>query len=1266
MNKRIRFVVSLLLSLVLVASLILPTLAAEWNGSTADPSIGGSSPSAGGYGIKGTWASKPSTILALRFSFYNGDTGETKGTAIDIYKSAYADYMNWNKLNVKYNKMQLRELYNEDALNVGFTTDESNCYVENSGDLGLPGGLPDYTSELADWQTDDNNLNAILQSMEIDDVGSIYDFQTGDYLVVEPIFPVYIDGAWFALTVTEIAVLGSDGDLNGIGDDYEGNRSEGNSGANWKFIADYTNMHFPNSLFLDQAWIDSDGLAILETESVPALAKKTTFDAIINNGYGIGIAFTFEELGERLPTFDVKYNINVTPLSEEITISYLGEELWSDIDTAKKHNYFYTDGRTKQTFTLGNSDDGSEHFYEDALLNASDGGGWYVHRDEYVWSGRWNTKSSGKGISVDWDIDMTAEELAETLGVDLTEEDPSITLYMEWIEKPELTIKYHTNGANIVVSNAGLISETSFVSASNKSKFVYGEYYTDALRNMNLAPDGTIPAGEFYAERDGYTWTGYWNTSEDRSGKRVKWDVDMTAEELAAVLGVDLLEGDQTVDVYMEWFPTPVDPYVLTIRYHTNGADSIVMGGVGAITEEAFTSNGHKSTFVYGTSYTDALRNALSEDYFYVSKTDSTWSGYWTTAANGSDGSRNRVKWDVDMTAEELASALGVDLSEGNQTVDVYMEWSITEEPGGSDNPLAPYTVNHILMDTSGLFPASKPHETETLYGAANTILTLADLAKTYTGFTYSHGSVGSSVVTTTTILEDGSRVINLFYARNKYTVTLNKNTGIEAVNGAGTYYYGETVTIDATLSKGYSWNYWIMTGFGGIYNREHTFTMPASDVAGYAYAKPNTLTVIYNSNGSDSILHKGTVLTEEKFQTDSTDVFTYGKSYTDALLNASDDVEWFVTREGYTWSGYWNTAADNSGIRIKWDVDMTAEDLAEALGTDISTENTTITLYMEWEPIPVDSGLLFVDYDGNGATSGEGWSETIDVNDITKYMLSSDKEAFSRVEEGADGIVTQFKFMGWEIDGEFYEFSEEVPVDKLLAAAESVSGREHDVVTIYARWDEFPVVEAVDRWFTLDEATNGDITLEELLRTGDAVDGEVGDTTDFDAGEGTYTIIDYNADDFTKFTATGSVTVTYIAVDKVGNKVKTIVTIHIVDQDQQVDGSQDSIKQYVRYISGEYYKDANGKFVDNEQGGVNENSVWRIFYEYEKLLTDTFNNKQNPETGEWDTVYQTWIISKDQIEEVKAFVEEYGLGKTQNEDALKEFYKKFYSNVIE
>ncbi|MBQ4535785.1 MAG: InlB B-repeat-containing protein, partial [Clostridia bacterium] len=80
------------------------------------------------------------------------------------------------------------------------------------------------------------------------------------------------------------------------------------------------------------------------------------------------------------------------------------------------------------------------------------------------------------------------------------------------------------------------------------------------------------------------------------------------------------------------------------------------------------------------------------------------------------------------------------------------------------------YTVNHYVMDTSGNYPSSAT-KTESKTGTTAASLTLANLKDgdllVPKGITYSYGQVGGTTVTTTTISADGSRVINLYYARS-------------------------------------------------------------------------------------------------------------------------------------------------------------------------------------------------------------------------------------------------------------------------------------------------------------------------------------------------------------------------------------------------------------------------------------------------------------------------------------------------------------------
>lgn len=112
-------------------------------------------------------------------------------------------------------------------------------------------------------------------------------------------------------------------------------------------------------------------------------------------------------------------------------------------------------------------------------------------------------------------------------------------------------------------------------------------------------------------------------------------------------------------------------------------------------------------------------------------------------------------------------------------------------------------------------------------------------------------------------------------WTANKYTVTLSKGQGIDSVSGAGTYTYGQTVTIDATVNTNYNWSQWnVLSGTvsGTLTNQKLTFTMPAGNVslrAGDASgneAHRKTYVITYHAN-----LHDGQKL-QDSDGTGSTD----------------------------------------------------------------------------------------------------------------------------------------------------------------------------------------------------------------------------------------------------------------------------------------------------------------------------------------------------------------------------------------------------------
>ena len=96
------------------------------------------------------------------------------------------------------------------------------------------------------------------------------------------------------------------------------------------------------------------------------------------------------------------------------------------------------------------------------------------------------------------------------------------------------------------------------------------------------------------------------------------------------------------------------------------------------------------------------------------------------------------------------------------------------------------YVVNHYTKELGK--NTYKLARTEERTGTTGAEVTLVERTKPIDGFTYSQGFAGtatngttkptSGAVTTTTILAEGTRVIDLYYTRNSYTMTIDKNGG--------------------------------------------------------------------------------------------------------------------------------------------------------------------------------------------------------------------------------------------------------------------------------------------------------------------------------------------------------------------------------------------------------------------------------------------------------------------------------------------------------
>ncbi|MBQ6420414.1 MAG: InlB B-repeat-containing protein, partial [Clostridia bacterium] len=184
--------------------------------------------------------------------------------------------------------------------------------------------------------------------------------------------------------------------------------------------------------------------------------------------------------------------------------------------------------------------------------------------------------------------------------------------------------------------------------------------------------------------------------------------------------------------------------------------------------------NGNGATTA-GTANVTATYDSAMPNATMPTKTGYTFLGYYdTSAATGgtqyytATGASART-WNKDTTADTT----------------LWARWT--------PNTDTVYNVRHYQMKTNGT--DYELADTDTLTGTSDSTLTVANLKKTYTGFTYKEGKVGGSVVTATTVAPDGSRIIDLYYTRNTYTVTFKSGIDGSTLKTQTGVYYGTAAT---------------------------------------------------------------------------------------------------------------------------------------------------------------------------------------------------------------------------------------------------------------------------------------------------------------------------------------------------------------------------------------------------------------------------------------------------------------------------------------
>ena len=563
----------------------------------------------------------------------------------------------------------------------------------------------------------------------------------------------------------------------------------------------------------------------------------------------------------------------------------------------------------------------------------------------------------------------------------------------------------------------------------------------------------------------------------------------------------------------------------------------------------------------------------------------------------------------------------------------------------------AVYTVHHWKQKTTGIASDHDDKnyelaETETKKAQIGSKVTPA--VKTYTGF-------DSPKTQTKAVTADGKMVIDYYYERHLYNVTLNAGTGIEKTIGAGPYRYGQSVTIDANVKEGYHWLNWkgnYKGGSGGeqtVDAKKFVFTMPAGNVTMTANAEANKYTIHFDPNGGAGHIDD----IETTYDTDVTLPDVWNADGTAAY------VKYTLDGQNVT-DGVISGAIPKAMMAGYEEEDTEIEDTEnnDAESEDIESEDAETDTDMAEADAPDDMDETEEDSDDADETdfSGDAMLEKRTEDDAVDMDALKDAD-LDKTEEDKKAEAPKKKvyasvFMGWSLEDGKDTF---IPQWKAGDAVRNLVAEDGGEITLYAVWDDCPWIQAQDLYYTLEQAQSGFITEEEILSHATATDREDGspilpgtnpapsDPEVFTS----FTIPDYQAEEFTNLQHDFATSENLTVVDHVGNKYVKQIMVHVTDTTPKKLTQMD-LTGVTRFINSKYY---NKSF---EEGGLEDNSIWKVDPEYKAALESALNNMDH------DTPVETYVFSKETIKQMKQYVETHGIGNSKEPDALNNFYNQF------
>lgn len=324
-----------------------------------------------------------------------------------------------------------------------------------------------------------------------------------------------------------------------------------------------------------------------------------------------------------------------------------------------------------------------------------------------------------------------------------------------------------------------------------------------------LTLSGTKPT------RTGYTFLG--------------WSTSSTATSAAYASGGSYT-SDSAVTLYAVWKQN-----LLEVNYYSNNADYGTFQGGELNVKEGSSILVHTQIIHYDNAYSNGLANVQNSSYLYLSRTGYTPTGKWGTSASGGTLVDQNTQF---ATGQAFAQALGKDLSNGDASVNVYVQWQInsyklTVDPNGGT-----WNGSTGSQEFTQNFNTTKSIPAPTWTG------------HTFSGWTLSgHGSISDTVYT----FGAGAGTLTAQWDTNLYSLSLNPNGG--TINGSAgihkiTEEYGTGVTLPNPSRAGYTFKGWSSTSTGSVLHGPGSSITIEKDSTLYAIWTINSYTLTVDPNG--------------------------------------------------------------------------------------------------------------------------------------------------------------------------------------------------------------------------------------------------------------------------------------------------------------------------------------------------------------------------------------------------------------------------------